>query len=170
MSRTGCPSDAGDEERAFAAPYLTLMKEDAPQRSHDLREVFNGLRWLVRVGAQWRMMPNDFPPWPAVCQQARPSAVIVDGRTTRPTPESGGRAGHDGSEQKNGGKIHMAADTLGLLPALRAMPADEQERDQIGKLAEEVQAVTKESVKVCCADQGCTVDCPAQAAKVRASN
>ena len=71
MTRTGYPSDASDEEWAFAAPYLTLMKEDAPQRSHDLREVFNGLRWLVRTGAQWRMMPNDFPPWPAVYQQAK---------------------------------------------------------------------------------------------------
>ena len=109
MTRTGYRSDASDEEWAFAAPYLTLMKEDAPQRSHDLREVFNGLRWLVRTGAQWRMMPNDFPPWPAVYQQAQrwvaagvfesmahdlrvllrlakgkeaqPSAVIVDGRT-----------------------------------------------------------------------------------------
>ena len=29
------------------APYLTLMKEDAPQRGHDLREVFNGLRWIA---------------------------------------------------------------------------------------------------------------------------
>ncbi len=44
MIRNGYPSD---EEWAFAAPYLTLMKEDAPQRSHDLRKVFNGLRWLV---------------------------------------------------------------------------------------------------------------------------
>ena len=47
------------------------MKEDAPQRNHSLREVFNGLRWLVRSGAQWRMMPNDLPPWPAVYQQTK---------------------------------------------------------------------------------------------------
>ena len=193
MTRTGYPSDASDEEWAFAAPYLRLMQEDAPQRSHDLREVFNGLRWLVRTGAQWRMMPNDFPPWPAVYQQAKrwiaagvfesmahdlrvllrlaegreaqPSAVIVDGRTMQSTPESGGRAGYDGYKRKNGSKIHMAVDTLGLLLALHVTPADEQERAQIGKLAKEVQAVTKESVKVCFADQGYTGDCPAQAAK-----
>jgi hypothetical protein len=35
---------------AFVAPYLPLMREDAPQREHELREVFNGLRWLVRAG------------------------------------------------------------------------------------------------------------------------
>ncbi len=51
--------------------YLTLMREDAPQREHDLRHVLNALRWLVKTGSQWRMMPHDFPPWPAVYQQTR---------------------------------------------------------------------------------------------------
>ena len=53
------------------APYLTLMSEDAPQRRHDLREVFNALRWLVHTGAPWRYLPHDLPPWPAVYQQTR---------------------------------------------------------------------------------------------------
>ncbi|GHO80669.1 hypothetical protein KSD_84400 [Ktedonobacter sp. SOSP1-85] len=53
------------------APYLTLMTKEAPQREHDLREVFNGLRWIVRTGAQWRMMPHDLPPWAAVHQQTQ---------------------------------------------------------------------------------------------------
>jgi len=39
------------------------MKEDAPRREHSLRELFNGLRWFVRAGCPWRMMPNDLPPW-----------------------------------------------------------------------------------------------------------
>ncbi len=52
-----------DEEWAFVAPYLTLMTEEAPQREHSLRAVFNGLRWLVRAGALWRLMRNDLPPW-----------------------------------------------------------------------------------------------------------
>jgi transposase len=55
----------------MSAPYLTLMTEEAPQREHDLREVFNGLRWLVRTGAQWRMLPHDLPPWSAVSQQTQ---------------------------------------------------------------------------------------------------
>ncbi len=62
MNRTGYPSDVSDEEWAFAASYLTLMREAAPQREHDLREVFNGLRWLIRTGAPWRLMPHDLPP------------------------------------------------------------------------------------------------------------
>jgi len=62
MNREPYPSDVSDDEWAFVAPYLTLMTEDAPQRAHGLREVFNGLRWIVRAGAPWRMMPNDLPP------------------------------------------------------------------------------------------------------------
>jgi transposase len=41
------------------------MREDAPQRDHH----FNGLRWLMRAGAAWRMMPNDLPPWSTIYQQ-----------------------------------------------------------------------------------------------------
>lgn len=40
-----------DEEWAFVAPYLALIREDSRQREHDLREVFNGLRYVVRTGA-----------------------------------------------------------------------------------------------------------------------
>jgi len=40
MNRKTYPSDVSDEEWAFVAPYLTLMKEDAPQREHSLRQVF----------------------------------------------------------------------------------------------------------------------------------
>jgi len=61
MERKSYPSDVSDEEWALVAPYLTLLTEDAPQREHSLREVFNGLRWIVRAGAAWRMMPHDLP-------------------------------------------------------------------------------------------------------------
>ena len=69
MSRKAYPSEVSDDEWAFVAPDLTLMTEDAPQREHPLREVFNGLRYIVRTGAQWRFMPNDLPPWHTVYQQ-----------------------------------------------------------------------------------------------------
>ena len=166
MSRKAYPSDVSDDEWAFIAPYLTLMREDAPQRDHDLREVFNGLRWAVRTGSQWRMMPHDLPPWYTVYQQARrwmnagvfealvhdlrallrlakgkneqPSAAIFDGRTMQSTPESGERAGYDGHKKKKGSKIHLAVDMLGLLLALHVTPANEQERAQVKELAEQV--------------------------------
>ena len=122
--RKSYPSDVSDDEWAFAAPYLSLMVDDAPQRRHELREVYNALRWIVRTGAQWRMLPTNFPPWAAVYQQTQrwiaagcfeamthdlralirwtegraddPTAVILDGRTLQRTPESGNHAGYDG--------------------------------------------------------------------------
>src|SRR3954471_9094952 len=70
-TRKPYPSDVSDEEWAFVAPYLALVREDAPQRNHHLREVFNGLRWIVRTGSAWRYMPHDLPPWEATYQQTR---------------------------------------------------------------------------------------------------
>lgn len=71
MNRKAYPSDVSDEaprrQPAFIVPYLTLMREDAPQREHPRREVFNGTQrvpgWIVRAGASWRIMPHDLPPY-----------------------------------------------------------------------------------------------------------
>ncbi len=52
MDRRGYPSDVSDDEWALCAPYLTLMDPNAPQRTDKLREVFNGLRYVVRTGCQ----------------------------------------------------------------------------------------------------------------------
>lgn len=193
MERKTYPSDVSDEEWAFVAPYLTLMREEAPQREHSLREVFNGLRWIVRAGAPWRMMPNDLPPWYTVYQQTQrwiaagvfeaivhdlravlrlakgrkeqPSAAIFDSRTLQSTPESGERAGYDGAKRKKGSKTHIAVDTLGHLLALFVTPANEQDRTQVEELARQVQEVTEQSVQVAFVDQGYTGEEPAQAAQ-----
>jgi transposase len=117
-SRKPYPADVSEEEWAFVAPYLALMTPDAPQRTDDLREVFNGLRYVVKTGCPWRRMPHDLPPWDIVYYQAQrwikagvfeqlgqdlrlvlrlqagrnaqPSAAILDSRTLQATPESGG--------------------------------------------------------------------------------
>ena len=195
MERQTYPSDVSDDEWSFVAPYLTLMTEDAPQREHSLREVFNGLRWIVRTGAQWRMMPHDLPPWAAVYQQTQrwlkagvfeaivddlravlrlaqgrnqePSATIFDSRTLQSGPESGHRAGYDGAKRRKGSKVHLAVDTLGHLLALHVTPANEQDRAQVGQLAAAVQEVTGQSVELAFVDQGYTGDEPAQAAQAQ---
>ena len=195
MARKPYPSDVTDEEWAFVAPYLTLMREDAPQREHSLREVFNGLRYLVRGGLAWRMLPNDLPPWDVVYGQTRrwlaagafdamtqdlrrvlraldgrheePTAAVFDSRTLQSTPESGGRGGYDGAKRRKGSKAHMAVDTLGHLLALHVTAADEQDRAQAGKLAEEVQRQTGDSVELAFVDQGYTGDRPAADAAAR---
>ena len=183
-TRKPYPSDVSDEEWAFLAPYLALVREDAPQRDHDLREVFNGLRWVIRTGSPWRYMPHDLPPWEAVYQQtqrwlkagvfeemvhdlrillrlsedraAEPTAAILDSRTLRSTPESGSRSGYDGAKRKKGSKVHAAVDTLGHLLALRVSPANEQEREYVGEMAQAVQEATGESVELAYVDQGYT--------------
>src|SRR5690348_2201724 len=94
-ARKAYPSDVSDDEWAFAAPYPALMREDAPQREHALRDVFDALRWPVRTGAGWRLLPHDFPPWTAVDQQARPVAGQRRLRADRPRP-AGDRAGAGG--------------------------------------------------------------------------
>lgn len=182
--RKAYPSDVSDEEWAFVAPYLTLMTEDAPQRDYPLREVFNGLRYIVRGGNAWRMMPNDLPPWHVVYQQtqrwlkagvfealvrdlreilrlaagrnAQPSAAIFDSRTLQSSPESGERAGYDGAKRRKGSKAHMAVDTLGHLLALHLTAADEQDRSQVAQLAQAVQEATGQTVEVAFVDQGYT--------------
>src|SRR5437764_6669906 len=133
-NRKPYPSDVSDDEWAVVAPYLTLMTEEAPQREHSLREVFNGLRWIVRTGAQWRLLPHDLPPWYTVYQQTQrwlragvfeaivhdlrevlrvkqgrdpqPSLAISDTRTHQSTPEIGARAGYDGAKKQKADKVH----------------------------------------------------------------
>lgn len=145
--------------------------------------MFDALRWSVRTGSPWRYIPNDLPPHLTVYQQTQrwiaaggfdamvhdlrvvlrlkekrapgPSAVILDSRTPRSTPESGGRAGHD-DRRKNGSQIHGAAGTLGHLLVLHDTPADEQDRTQVAALAEAVQEATGESVELAYVDQDYT--------------
>lgn len=192
-TRKPYPSDVSDEEWAFVAPYLTLMCEDAPQREYPLREVFNGLRYVVRTGCAWRYIPNDLPPWWVVYQQTQrwmaagcfvtivddlrgilrkaagkkvdPTAAIFDGRTLQSTIESGARAGYDGHKKKRGSKAHMAVDTLGYLLGVYVTPANEQERAQVAELSEQVQQATGDSVQVAFVDQGYTGEDASNAAK-----
>ena len=65
------PADVSDEEWALISCYLAVLSDTFCQRRHPSREVFNGLRHIVRSGGQWRMLPHDFPPWAAVYQQTR---------------------------------------------------------------------------------------------------
>lgn len=182
--RKSYPTDVTDEEWAFCMPYLALMREDATQRKHSMREIFNAVRWMVRAGCSWRMFPHDLPPWYTVHQQTQrwikagcfeamthdlrkllrllegrdgnPTTTILDGRTMQSTPESGARAGYDGYKRRKGSKVHIAVDTLGHLLALKVTPANEQERAQVRELSEQVQEATGENVELAFGDQGYT--------------
>jgi transposase len=150
------------------------------------------LRWIVRSGAPWRMLPHDFPPWEAVYQQTQrwlsagafeamvhdlrallrlakgrdkePTAAILDSRTLRSTPENGNRSGYDGAKRKRGSKVHAAVDTLGHLLALHVTAANEQDREQVEVLAEAIQEATGENIELAYVDQGYTGERPAEEA------
>ena len=184
MTRKPYPTDVSDDEWALVAPYLALLPEGAGQRRHDLREVFNGLRYVVKGGVTWRLVPNDLPPWEIIYQQTKrwlragvfeamthdlrlllrtfagrdgqPTAAILDSRTLRSTPESGARASYDGAKRKKGSKIHIAVDTLGHLLAAHVTTAGEQDRAQVGVLAQAIQDATGQSVEFAWVDQGYT--------------
>jgi transposase len=130
MNTTGksYPSDVTDAEWEFLLPYLSLMREDAPQREHPLRDLFNAIRYVVRTGCQWRFLPHDLPPWTAVYQQARrwmqagvfeqiahnlraivrfldernpePTATIFDGRTLQSTPKAASERATTGPKRR----------------------------------------------------------------------
>ncbi len=189
----GCPSDVTEEEWAFVLPYLLLCREDSPQRKHDLRTVFNAVRYVARTGGQWRFLPRDLPPWWVVYQQmqrwiaagclellvedvrsllrewggrkGQPTAVCMDSRTLQSTPESGARAGYDGAKRRKGSKVHIAVDTLGHLLALTVTPADQGDRTQVAALAEQMQKVTGGTVEIAYVDQGYTGPNAAEAAQ-----
>lgn len=98
MTRQAYPSDISDEKWAIVAPSITLMTANASQRTHSLREVSHGLRWVVRTGAAWRLMPHDLPPWYTVYQQSQRwlKAGASDDRAWGPVAgEWGGSAGAD---------------------------------------------------------------------------
>ena len=164
------------------APYLTLMQEAAPQRVHSLRSVFNALRYVVRAGCPWRLLPNDLPPWQIVHQQAtrwleagvfeamvhdlrmilrliadrpeQPTAAVLAARTLQGSIERGPRSGYDGHQKRKGAKVHLAVDTLGHLLATHVSAANENERAHVEELLANVQAATGESVEVACVDSG----------------
>jgi len=193
VGRRGYPSDVTDEEWSFVLPYLLLSREDSGHREHDLREVFNAVRYVAKTGCPWRWVPGDLPPWPAVHQQMRrwlaagcfevlvadvqsilrewagrkgqPTAVCLDSRTLQSTPESGARAGYDGAKRRKGSKVHIAVDTLGHLLALKVTAADQGDRAQVAALAEEVQQLTGHTVELAYVDQGYTGPNAAEAAE-----
>jgi transposase len=157
------------------------MIEDATQRGYPLSEVFNGLRWIVRSGSSWRMMPRDLPHWYVIYQQTQrwikakvfesivndlpsalriaegrhemTSAAIFDSWTLQSSVESGGRAGYDGAKRRKGNKVHGAVVTLWHLLALYVTAVDERDRAQVVDLAKRAYAETGETVKIAYVDQ-----------------
>lgn len=157
MNRKPYPTDLSDEQWKLLEPMLPPPERFGRKRSVDLREIFNALRYILRSGGAWRLLPHEFPKWTTVYyyfqkwrntewfatlndrlrrllrqQEGRnenPSAGSLDSQSVKTTEEGAGERGFDAGKKINGRKRHILVDTLGLLLAVKVHAADIQDRD-----------------------------------------
>lgn len=111
-------SDLTDAEWAAIAPLIPPAKRGGNKRTVDVREVLNGLLYVLSTGCQWRAIPKDLPPrstlhdylerwtWDSTLErihevlyvksreqigrEASPTAAIIDAQSVK-SAEKGGR-------------------------------------------------------------------------------
>jgi transposase len=149
-ARRGYPTDVKDEEWRLIEPLLPGAARTGRPRKTDLRAVINALRYMVRAGCEWRMLPNDFPPWETgyywfrrlmrrmlfktihdlalmldrmlAERNATPTAGVIDSQSVKASAAN--KRGYDAFKKVKGRKRHIAVDTDGRLLAVNLTPAD----------------------------------------------
>jgi transposase len=143
------------------APLLPKPSATGRPREWPMREIVNGIFYVMRAGCPWRLLPNDLPPWGTIYRwfaawrddgrferinhalvtadrervgrDASPPAAIIDSPSVK-TAEAGGPRGYDAGKKVNGRKRHALVDTEGRGLVLEPHPASFQDRDGGGPL------------------------------------
>ena len=154
-------TDLTDAEWRVIAPHLPKPCATGRPREWPMREIVNGIFYVMRAGCPWRLLPNDLPPWGTIYRwfaawrddgrferinhalvmadrervgrDASPSAAIIDSQSAK-TTEAGGPRGYDAGKKINGRKRHALVDTDGRGLVLEPHPASIQDRDGGGPL------------------------------------
>jgi putative transposase len=150
------PSDLTDAEWQWIKDLIPGETGGGRHRDTDMRQVVNGILYLLRSGCSWRMLPKDFPPYTTVHEyygrwrkdgtvirihdalrrhvrteagrDPEPSAGVIDSQSAK-TTEVGGEHGYDAGKKINGRKRHLLVDTMGLVLLVVVHTANIQDRD-----------------------------------------
>jgi putative transposase len=154
-------TDLTDAEWRVIAPHLPKPFATGRPREWPMREIINGIFYVMRAGCPWRLLPNDLPPWGTIYRwfavwrddgrferinhalvmadrervgrDASPSAAIIDSQSIK-TTEAGGPRGYDAGKKINGRKRHALVDTDGRGLVIEPHPASIQDREGGGPL------------------------------------
>ena len=154
-------TDLTDTEWRVIAPHLPKPCATGRPREWPMREIVNGIFYVMRAGCPWRLVPSDLPPWGTIYRwfaawrddgrferinhalvmadrqrvgrDASPSAAIIDSQSVK-TTEAGGPRGYDAGKKVNGRKRHALVDTDGRGLVIEPHPASVQDRDGGGPL------------------------------------